>query len=669
MGKYYFYTDPSTLNTQTTGGSFGPKGVVSGKDVYRTTTSFVSNSTSPAIAVCNGTICFQADDSGTYTIILKPDDQPTGSFPRIKYFLYKGVTLSSILASGLIDSNSTFSMLYDILSIWSLDNVSNTSSNARLVLGLDYTGDYPTTASSKYKDLDPIDHIFFNPKGKAMLPRVTAGDEIAFFDNGFVGFQIVLEKLGHGAKLLQARKREYKIEVDELSLTPTNADIFQHWHAKQPCLNFMDPCAFYGSLPNGRVYYKKAGIENSENLYQKIFDEILIKFLSPNTIYLDIRNDFGFSLNYFQNYGEKIAFFISVLKELDTTRSGWPILTLEKSDFPTTAHTVAGKFLKTKLRMPKQNNEVPLLYLSRAILKKPSIETSKKSQFPFSNAFDGETYSSGIDLAFPLVSSGGSDELCSSYYKINFYDMELSAPRVNRVAPSREYLLNGLFRPIDMQHAIDIRGGQHHQTVWHEEVLVNLSKRGLQPYIANVGIARDATHTTFFAIPVHYLNTGWVQAGLMFLNGRVTPSSPVTESKKSAKKFIESITGIGGMKYGDYDIKTQSLPHPDTLTPIDVVRLQTLAGKASRKEERFDELIFVMMSNSEYADHILQIKNHTPDIKSLPTYLSVTNIESRYSGLSINKITLNASGYVIGLTNIDTEIVPLNMEMFEYNDY
>ena len=99
MANFYFFTDPTLLNAQVAGQSFGPAG-----DQFRVTDVHTSSSAAdiPAFAICDGRICAQADAGGTLSLILKPSEQPPFAFPFISYIIYKGIDPTSLLNGDVL---------------------------------------------------------------------------------------------------------------------------------------------------------------------------------------------------------------------------------------------------------------------------------------------------------------------------------------------------------------------------------------------------------------------------------------------------------------------------------------------------------------------------------------------------------------------------------------
>ena len=72
----------------------------------------------------------------------------------------------------------------------------------------------------------------------------------------------------------------------------------------------IDPAAFYGmhhDINGGIEYRNNSGNKQKADTKALIYEHILNPYLTKNTIYLDIRNENGYSYNYYDNYVGAIA--------------------------------------------------------------------------------------------------------------------------------------------------------------------------------------------------------------------------------------------------------------------------------------------------------------------------------------------------------------------------
>lgn len=517
MSNFYFFTDPGLLASQGAAQAFGPAGASAGKDQFRVTDVHTSTSTEvPAFAICDGVLCAQEDGQGTLTLILKPSQAPPFESPVVSYFIYKGVDKTSLLnGDRILDESASKATDFTkrIAAEWKKQNT-NDLTGSRAALGLDRDASFlhDDGTSHIFTDNDPIDRLFTYPHKTVQLPTVAAGDMIGSFQSS-CGFEIVLQRLGYKPKLGFARSADNQIFV--MSLAATNngvpwvaddSEFFAHWHEKEQVLAFMDPCAYFGSFVQAKLY-KKSGSTASRIKGSDIYQEILQKFANPNIAWLDIRNNYSYSYNLFGLYGDTIR-LVSHSDAHQTNdanfRSGlWPILQLRIADVPGSRR---GSLHRTKLSLPVGLSTAPAVLVSKGFVKNLGPERPRFKAPGIALANAGDTYYTPFRLAFPVTDDGGQNVFSSSYTRINIYEK----PHVvtQPVAPlnigGKEYL-DGVFRVRDMQLDKDYAGNALRFEIYPEEVLVDLEGRFGPTYSANVGIAEEAGKITMVAFPNFFL--------------------------------------------------------------------------------------------------------------------------------------------------------------------
>lgn len=195
-----------------------------------------SSADAPAIAICKGTIFVQEQDATHLNIVLKPFEQAPFEFPKIKYFIYKGILKNSLInSSDKIVAKATNEITNELwTSYGSYNNVS--TAPPKDVLGLDIT---PNTNG----DSSSLDAIFYRTGVNNQLPIVNGGWKMGNFDQTGFGFEIMFESLGFEPTLALVRNNEHIIKVKQIA-GATQAEFFEHWHDKEEILNYIDPCAF-----------------------------------------------------------------------------------------------------------------------------------------------------------------------------------------------------------------------------------------------------------------------------------------------------------------------------------------------------------------------------------------------------------------------------------------
>lgn len=523
MADFYFFTEPVKLNPQTMGQSFGPSqngnpnstGAAK-KDKYQIT-DFHTGNTASAIAVCDGLICVQPDDRGTYSVILKPNYQPAFDFPYIKYFIYKGIMGNSLkkpTSSLEITDDSSIPFAARIRNEWDYDNGNNPITNSANVMGLAYDDSVIQNIGGAliniFTDEQPIDNLFYFSNEDFQLPLVKAGEKIGMFDDSCVGFEIILEKFGYNPEIKLARNYRNYIEVDAI-LDPLNdnntwsvndAEYFMHWHAKEDCLNYMDPCAFYGSfiidqilvIENGTVIIYKKG-----DIYTNLLDNL---FINKNCAYLEIIGDANFSYNLFGKYSDDVTFSdirnSSNNQILNSKRSNWPILKILVTEIP---GVLKNKIYKSSLILPKGINLNPSIYLSFGYFNKL---TAVKNRFVKTEISTNGIELCPVSIAFPAVTSGSVTDFVASFSSISIYELfDRDSIDVNYMLPKR----NSEFEwAINLQSIKSTLTFNLNRRFNFCRCKIGVSDPDLEflDYIANIGIFFDSDNIVFAIFPVNY---------------------------------------------------------------------------------------------------------------------------------------------------------------------
>lgn len=447
--KFYFFTDPTLLEPQTAAQAHGPAGISGSKDRFRVTDLHQRSSGStadvPAFAICDGLLCAQADAGGTLSLILKPIEQPPFDFPFISYIIYKGIDPASLLISGNAGSGGKIDtskaadnkLIDSAQKTWASN--SNSGDPTRECLGLHLTpastaADYPDLDLSKYAATAPLDSLFYQGDEKFQLPLVRGGWRIGDFAPTGFGLEIVVEHIGYLPKIALARKLENTIEVTSLdpnvTYQPDDASFFMHWHAKEECLNFVDPCALWGSFfatrlrvrdSTGTGFDRKTGIDIYEAVLRGAGDDTNATagtFYNRNIVYFDIRNEHSKSFNYYKTNGDTILATFDPSAAIEASAQsyqsgGWPIFRTSQSMFPP---SLAGPEATLRLSFdPGNYTRISIYGLAQAGRKK---RTRSKLQMDY---FLPEM-SDGPELKFDLPVHGtGALRSISSYTSLVVY--------------------------------------------------------------------------------------------------------------------------------------------------------------------------------------------------------------------------------------------------------
>lgn len=461
MAKFHFFTDIDRLGSQSATDAFGP--VSSSPDTKFRVTSLhqpTSGSTPNAYAVCDGRLLVQDAGNNLVNLILKPNEQPPFSFPEIKFFIYRGVQKSSLVNGNDVAPSANNDLTK---SIWESQQKKNASAGSSdnppiQALGIDISGN------------GSIDEVFYRENVSYQLPLVRSGWSLGEFDSSQFGFELMVGAIGFDPALPIVRTAGNIITVTALPAQPTQAQEFEYWHDKEAILNYIDPCAFFGGFYARKLKVKYADGSVSKKNKNEIYDDVLKGahltaatdgvFFNRNRTYLDIRNEYNHSINYFKNYGTYSNTDINCAFDVDdslTTRnyyaSTWPLMIIDKGDLPATN---ASKRNLIRLALPDGagDNPCPTLYLS-AGYSNDSYPREPKDKAKLINLNVSSGFTDEVALATPNRDGQSSTTAISSYIKLKYFkrfDPDATTPPVSSgtVIRASNYLDN-LFAPFAMK--------------------------------------------------------------------------------------------------------------------------------------------------------------------------------------------------------------------------
>ena len=378
MADIFFFTDTDLLESQTTNAnSFGPynsnDGSLSNSE-FRITSRFTVKNIRPAkaYAITEGRVIIQpviGKEGTTVNLILEPSKLTNSIFP-VKFFIYRGLKLSSFISNNKIAPDGTSEFVDQI----------NTEFREWKEMHPDSLLEKPPLGRIAYdkKDDDEnilLDTIFNQPYGDFGLAYATPGMHLGDFDNtGKIGIEIVLRDFHFKTTLGTARLEDNIISVfpPQSSDIPGNENIAKMGEREQ-ILDFIDPAVFYSYLYRTGVAYKESN--QPENIFltdnkipSDVYNKLLKFFMSKNTVYIDIRNENGYSLNYYKdNKNEDDPENTGHLKinntEVNYYAAYWPVYTVNIED-------KGSEILNFQFNFRKKYNPKPLLYIENGDTRK-----------------------------------------------------------------------------------------------------------------------------------------------------------------------------------------------------------------------------------------------------------------------------------------------------------
>lgn len=290
MPSLSFFTS-SSLPTQSTDKAYGVKTA----DLFRVSSSFDVVSEIPAFAMIDGTILLQQQhaDLNKVNLILRPHDQKDLKLP-IKYVIYRGLkTTDFIDSTNLSDTNNKVKTSGNELLV-KMQVIQNQRAPGTEIPVEALFGNELSPVSSKN-----IDEFFFkNLAANSQLFTIDCGIELGKFAVGEIGIEIILENPEYFVTVEIAKKNKYEINVSGIT------DAAQKKWQKDLVRHFVDLAAFYGlhyDIKDG-IEYRQGANKLIANTPALVYQNIIDKFFTKNKVYLDIRNENGYSYNYYGNY-------------------------------------------------------------------------------------------------------------------------------------------------------------------------------------------------------------------------------------------------------------------------------------------------------------------------------------------------------------------------------
>ncbi len=367
--KFYFFTDPAALGPQTGGQTFGPTAASGSKDRFRVCDlhKVKSGGAANAYAVCKGRACIQeqAGPSGTATLnlILQPLVQPPFEFPYVEYYIYRNIDPGSLLQGGQLNLGKEGSGAHtnDLIKYIREKVLKETNPPATPLVDAHYIGLDRVELTGNFGDLQPIDHLF-RYTGGAELPIVQAGWKLGTFASSEgAGIEVVVQTFGSQPSLEWARSASGGVvEADKLaSASPTYAERLQ----REAIGCFVDPCAFWGMFFTSGLWFRDPADDHKRFKKKLLCDKLFTAggiFKNHGRVYLNIRNETGYSYNFYGNYNDGSGQNLYVGSDETTLAlksfgdDKWPI---QYSD-GLTGQTLAFKLCRT-------GNDKPLLFVHR----------------------------------------------------------------------------------------------------------------------------------------------------------------------------------------------------------------------------------------------------------------------------------------------------------------
>lgn len=514
-----------------------------------------------AFATVSGTVFIQRvrKPDGTYSstavnLILRPLRQSRVNFTPVKYFIYRGLKLSDFLtitgvnttlvrpaaeASEFIaELHHQHGIRRDLfIAQYGMGAAPDLIPSGK-ALGWDPTGQNQT---------DLLDKYFYRDDPSFQLPIVRRGMGIGEFDTtGDFGFEIVLEEGETHFQLEFARRRYYEIDINFLSETGLALK-----RRKEEILNFVDPAAYYG------MHYFM-GVETDTGMKKEaaLYTDIVAAFHTRNMVYVDIRNEHGYSLNYYGNYhllgppeGHTLRMAanprVSTITERPFETREWPIMTLDNLTYtsdPMSSFAMA-------FRMA--DNENPVLFVESGQVNPSGKGRIIAGYFLFAL---GDIWTKDVGFLLPNVSASVTDatekRFVSGVVKLHFARRPAGTIDWPDTVVKGDKYLDNVFGPVD----VETFWTTNDPVRWisaQDKRFIDVQVSDHTPpfaYMAERSVAIEPDRIIYYTTAIEYLDGG---------NGRIIKTKRLKGGHSSRGSFVEASSLFDGL-----NLKVASIATP-----------------------------------------------------------------------------------------------------------
>ncbi|MET1112961.1 MAG: hypothetical protein ABWX67_15700, partial [Allosphingosinicella sp.] len=473
-----------------------------------------------AYAICDGLLRGQLDDEGGLTLILKPVEPPPFDCPFIAYFLYKGIDPRSLLDGGglwpliRLNASADIPLIDQIVKDWPKNNLTGDPTRECLGLHLDpATPATPGLNPSLYAGDQPLDHLIYQGDGRFPARPVTAGDRLGSFLPTRFGLEIVVSRIGPSARIDYARKRENIVSAAAPpgATAPNDKAAFLNRQAREEILDFIDPCAFWGSFHLGRLWAHGVGLTrkvDGSDVYRKLLRGSggAPRFVNHNRAYIDVRDDHGLSMNYFRATGDDVRLALPPAPQsapVPYYTHGWPSFFVDPALLPATA---TGDFTECALALPAVPGARPTIFVSVGYAAKRGALANLGDRGRFITTIpEADGFPQDSTVLLPVARIGSAATLHACYLKLHQFRRVPradpgSVPAVTEIWPFNQGVNANLF-PVPGGEPFPRKTGGCAIRTFTDLVYIEPAQ-GRPGCVARPGIARDKDNFILFLFPV-----------------------------------------------------------------------------------------------------------------------------------------------------------------------
>ena len=413
----HFFIDHNSLPMQAPIDTFGVDGN-NPMDKFNITSQFLLTAEKVKTFACqDGLMIVQQSlvDDSLVNLIIKPIGALKVPYKSIRYYIYRGVRKDSFI-NGTAITPQAVDNTETIARIWeNWENYKTTTNQPALA---DPTLECFGYDNSLVGSLN-VRNVYDNSQEVRVI-YVQEGEWIGNFGNKFpIGFEIIIEE-NNTLNIDLDYLRAEKFSIDVIGLTGLELKA-----KREQVLSFIDPAAFFGIHYDVgvKVSTYDGNVKTTETKKRdEIYSLLVNKFATKNTVYLDIRSEYGYSYNFYENYGDSLGNNIKVGNSLTTpteqnySTNGWSILIINN------ALATTSKKNNVKINLRIDDNTKPIIFFDNTKL------ISDNNYFRFiddSKILNGtDEWSKDLSFVFPNTGNGAIKENVAYYIQLNYFKQE-----------------------------------------------------------------------------------------------------------------------------------------------------------------------------------------------------------------------------------------------------
>jgi hypothetical protein len=376
----------------------------------------------------------------------------------------------------------------------------------------------------------------------------------------------------------------------------------------------MDYCAFIGNFYNNGSSKIKVYSSQSESSVE--IKDILNKFYNKNTVYIDIRDDYGNSYNHYFKVSDQVRLYMKtpssnnemIVNEMDYYNSRWPILQLR--DYQVSSSGSSSKD-GIQIAFPMQVGNP----ISNYILYSYNLKVGDNSFSTLQSDVKLNKVNDNGEIIFHYTYPVSFKNLMIDNGKFlsNYVLLKLSNNK-NEFLYNQGDRLDNVF-PLHMKDILgdDTLDDGDFRVYVYSSINAPIIRKNRKAYLANIGIAKDKYNVTFFAFNSLSIKESHNGSGLD--NGYQQMFNLLPTGKFDYQMYLDEFQYTPGQSFGflsalpyrcmngaNSEFMLQSFKFENKLsTPYNALAY-IKSGEGSLTESFFADFDAFSITNSEYVD-------------------------------------------------------------------